>query len=93
MILAGAKAGSPVKFDPKYTPATGTTGTGGNNPPGMGPNRGFGGMPNAGGQSSGGRTVVTWERNGHTCVLSSTDVPRDTLLDLAGWHGKGELPF
>jgi hypothetical protein len=25
LLLAGAKAGSPVKFDPKYTPATGTT--------------------------------------------------------------------
>jgi hypothetical protein len=32
-----------------------------------------------------GRTVVTWRRNGRTCVLSATDVPRDKLLGLAAW--------
>jgi len=40
-----------------------------------------------------GRTVVTWERRGHTCVLSSKDVPRAELLDLAGWKGMGAVPF
>jgi anti-sigma factor RsiW len=40
-----------------------------------------------------GREVVTWRRRGHTCVLSSTDVPRKELLALAGWKGKGEVAF
>lgn len=30
--------------------------------------------------------VVTWERSGHTCVLSGKGVPIDVLLDLAGWN-------
>ena len=41
----------------------------------------------------GDRTVVTWRRDGHTCVLSSTSVPRDELLELAGWKGKGAVTF
>jgi anti-sigma factor RsiW len=42
-----------------------------------------------------GRTVVTWKRNGHTCVLSAIqpEVPTDQLLELAGWKGKGAIPF
>lgn len=40
-----------------------------------------------------GRTVVTWERGGHTCVLSAEGVPADELLELAGWKGKGKVPF
>jgi anti-sigma factor RsiW len=40
-----------------------------------------------------GREVVTWRRRGHTCVLSSKDVPRSELLALAGWKGKGEVAF
>ena len=40
-----------------------------------------------------GRTVVTWERDGQTCVLSGTAVPRAELLTLADWRGKGALPF
>ncbi|HEY2770660.1 MAG TPA: hypothetical protein VGI87_08835 [Solirubrobacteraceae bacterium] len=37
--------------------------------------------------SLGGRTVVTWRRNDHTCVLSSTaSVPAATLHKLAAWH-------
>lgn len=42
---------------------------------------------------SGGRTVVTWERNGKTCVLSGDGVPADTLLKLAAWKGKGAVDF
>ena len=40
-----------------------------------------------------GREVVTWRRRGHTCVLSSKDVPRAELLALAGWKGKGDVAF
>ena len=32
-----------------------------------------------------GRVVVTWRRDGHTCVLSGAGVERDVLLDLAAW--------
>jgi hypothetical protein len=39
------------------------------------------------------RTVVTWERGGHTCVLSAKGVPRTELLMLADWRGKGAVPF
>ena len=41
----------------------------------------------------GGRTVVTWERDGHTCVLSSTAARPAELLALADWRGKGAIPF
>jgi hypothetical protein len=37
----------------------------------------------------GSRTVVTWLRHGHTCVLSGVRVPAATMLGLAGWHGHG----
>src|SRR5829696_576874 len=40
-----------------------------------------------------GRTVVTWRRNGRTCVLSATNVPRDQLLELAAWKGMGAVEF
>jgi anti-sigma factor RsiW len=40
-----------------------------------------------------GRNVVTWRRGGHTCVLSSDDVPRAELLALAGWKAKGQVDF
>jgi anti-sigma factor RsiW len=40
-----------------------------------------------------GREVVTWKRRGHTCVLSSKDVPRSELLTLAAWKGKGAVAF
>ena len=33
-------------------------------------------------------TVVTWQRGRHTCVLSGKGVPRDVLLDLAGWKAR-----
>jgi len=40
-----------------------------------------------------GRTVVTWRRKGRTCVLSSTNVPQDQLLELAAWKGQGAVDF
>lgn len=41
-----------------------------------------------------GRRVVTWERDGHTCVLSAPlAVPEQKLLDLAAWKGNGKVPF
>jgi anti-sigma factor RsiW len=40
-----------------------------------------------------GRTAVTWERDGHTCVLSGTAVQPAELLMLADWRGKGAIPF
>ena len=40
-----------------------------------------------------GRTVVTWQRNGHTCVLSARAARPAELLALADWRGKGAIPF
>jgi hypothetical protein len=41
-----------------------------------------------------GRRIVTWTRNGHTCVLSAPlAVPEQKLLQLASWTGKGNLSF
>ena len=40
-----------------------------------------------------GRDVVTWERDGHTCVLSSTAAPTAELIELADWRGKGAIEF
>ena len=40
-----------------------------------------------------GRTVVTWLRDGHTCVLSSRTVDEDTLTKLAVWKGGGAVTF
>jgi hypothetical protein len=42
---------------------------------------------------SGNRAVVTWRREGQTCVLSGTNVPLDELLTLAAWKGKGAVTF
>jgi len=39
------------------------------------------------------RYVLTWERGGHTCVLSGRTVPPAELLTLADWRGKGAIPF
>jgi hypothetical protein len=36
-----------------------------------------------------GRLVVTWQRDGHTCVLSGTDVPVALLQRLAAWKAPG----
>jgi len=39
------------------------------------------------------RVVVTWHRNGHTCVLSGTGVARRTLLALGSWRAGGAIPY
>jgi anti-sigma factor RsiW len=36
--------------------------------------------------------AVTWERQGHTCVMTGS-APLSTLAELAGWKAKGEVPF
>jgi anti-sigma factor RsiW len=36
--------------------------------------------------------AVTWERQGHTCVMVGS-TPIGTLAELAGWKAKGEVPF
>jgi anti-sigma factor RsiW len=36
--------------------------------------------------------AVTWERQGHTCVMDGS-APLGTLAELAGWKAKGEVPF
>jgi hypothetical protein len=40
-----------------------------------------------------GRRLVTWWRNGRTCVLSTSDVSDRELLKLASWKGDGAVPF
>lgn len=40
-----------------------------------------------------GATVVTWERRGHSCILSGVGVSKHELLKLAGWKDAGELPY
>jgi anti-sigma factor RsiW len=40
-----------------------------------------------------GRTVVTWQRLGRTCVLSGSGVDAETLLELASWKGVGSVAF
>jgi hypothetical protein len=41
----------------------------------------------------GSRQIVTWLRDGRTCVISATDVGTEELLTLASWTGKGTVPF
>jgi hypothetical protein len=43
--------------------------------------------------ADGGRRVVTWWRDGRTCVLSSADVGDNQLIKLASWKGDGAVPF
>jgi hypothetical protein len=43
--------------------------------------------------ADGGRRVVTWWRDGRTCVLSSADVGDHQLVKLASWKGDGAVPF
>ena len=40
-----------------------------------------------------GRLAVTWLRGGRTCILVPRGVPRNNLLRLAAWKGKGAVPF
>jgi hypothetical protein len=40
-----------------------------------------------------GKRVVTWWRNGRTCVLSASGVPEHELLAMASWKGDGAVPF
>jgi hypothetical protein len=40
-----------------------------------------------------GKTAVTWERNGRTCVMTGAGVPEAKLTQLAGWRAKGQLKF
>jgi anti-sigma factor RsiW len=42
---------------------------------------------------AGGRTAVTWERQGHTCVLSGKEVRPGELVTLGDWRGKGAIRF
>jgi hypothetical protein len=37
--------------------------------------------------------VVTFERNGRTCVLSGDVHDPDTLVKLASWKGQGAVSF
>jgi hypothetical protein len=40
-----------------------------------------------------GREVVTWYRDGRTCVLSGEGVSASELRDLAAWNGEGAVRF
>jgi hypothetical protein len=40
-----------------------------------------------------GRSVVTWQRRGHTCVLSGARVDPRALLALASWRAGGRLAY
>jgi len=43
--------------------------------------------------TDGDRNVVTWRREGRTCVMSGVGVPFDTLTELAAWKGQGAVSF
>lgn len=43
--------------------------------------------------TAGGRHIVTWQRRGHTCVLSGQNVPVSALRELATWRGDGRIPY
>jgi hypothetical protein len=40
-----------------------------------------------------GNVVVTWERRGHSCILSGAGMSRLRLLRLAAWKDSGQLPY
>ena len=40
-----------------------------------------------------GRTVVTWERMGHTCILSGDGVAAARMIELAAWTAGGSVPY
>ena len=37
--------------------------------------------------------VITWTRDGHTCVLTGTGTPVDVLLRLGSWRRGGRIPY
>jgi hypothetical protein len=39
------------------------------------------------------RDIVTFERNGRTCVLGGEVIHAETLVELAGWQGRGAIEF
>jgi hypothetical protein len=41
----------------------------------------------------GSKQIVTWLRDGRTCVLSGDGVSTEELLELASWKGEGSVPF
>jgi hypothetical protein len=41
----------------------------------------------------GGRTIVTWERAGHTCVLTGQRVGLERMRRLAAWKSHGEIRY
>ena len=43
--------------------------------------------------ADGGQEIVTWWRDGKTCVLSGEGVSKQELLTLASWKGDGAVPF
>ncbi len=43
--------------------------------------------------TSGASTIVTWDRDQHSCVLVGTGVPTRTLVRLASWRGNGSIPY
>ena len=43
--------------------------------------------------SDGGRQIVTWFREGRTCVVSGKDVSAKDLREVASWKGDGTVPF
>jgi hypothetical protein len=40
-----------------------------------------------------GRQIVTWFREGRTCVVSGKDVSAKDLREVASWKGDGTVPF
>jgi hypothetical protein len=44
-------------------------------------------------RTSDGTPAATWEREGHTCILSGAGVPDEKLAELAGWKGMGDVAF
>ena len=43
--------------------------------------------------SDGSQQIVTWLRDGYTCVLAGEGVTQKELLTLASWKGDGAVPF
>ena len=36
---------------------------------------------------------MTWERLGHTCILSGDGVTADRMIELAAWTAGGSVPY